>query len=73
MLQVRLMLLDAGRDGDPFLLHVLMLSLLSSSSILHPKMVVHSFLNQFEGEGLVVAVTRLSPASLQGRVFKLTV
>lgn len=50
MLQVRLMLLDAGRDGDPFLLHVLMLSLLSSSSVLHPKMVVHSFLNQFEGE-----------------------
>lgn len=50
VLQVRVMLLSAGRDGDPFLLQVLMLSFLSSSSVLHPKIVIHSFLNQFEGE-----------------------
>lgn len=50
MLQVRVILLDAGRDGDAFLLQVLVLSFLSSSSILHSKIVIHSFLNQFEGE-----------------------
>lgn len=50
MLQIRVMLLDADRDGDPFLLQLLMLSFLSSSSILHPKIVIHSFSNQFEGE-----------------------
>lgn len=42
------MFLGAAGDGDPFLLQLLVLSFLSRSSILHPKIVIHSFLNQFE-------------------------
>lgn len=48
MLQVRVMFLHAARDGGPLLLLVLMLSFPSSSSILHLKIVIHNFLNQFE-------------------------